>query len=61
REAGSGGRATGTGKGVVARAGDPSREFSRHAPFRKLNCTAFPPELLEPEHFGHDESAFFLG
>ena len=48
---------TGTGKEIIARAvheGSPHR----HGPFRRVNCGAISPELIDSELFGHEPGAF---
>jgi transcriptional regulator with GAF, ATPase, and Fis domain len=48
---------TGTGKEIIARA---IHEHSphRHGPFRRVNCGAIAPELIDSELFGHEAGAF---
>jgi len=48
---------TGTGKEIIAQS---IYELSHlnHKPFLKVNCTAFSPELLDSELFGHIKGAF---
>ena len=48
---------TGTGKEIVARA---IHEHSpcRRGPFRRVNCGAIAPELIDTELFGHEPGAF---
>jgi len=48
---------TGTGKEVVARLVHQQSGF-RHGPFRRVNCGAIPPELIDSELFGHEKGAF---
>jgi transcriptional regulator with GAF, ATPase, and Fis domain len=48
---------TGTGKEVVARLIHQQSGF-RHGPFRRVNCGAIPPELIDSELFGHEKGAF---
>src|SRR5688572_26555905 len=48
---------TGTGKEIVARAIHEDSTF--HAgPFRRVNCGAISPELMDSELFGHEQGAF---
>ncbi|MEA2016385.1 MAG: sigma 54-interacting transcriptional regulator, partial [Actinomycetota bacterium] len=49
--------ATGTGKGLVARA-IHYNTMGRDGPFVVINCSAIPAELLESELFGYEEGAF---
>jgi transcriptional regulator with GAF, ATPase, and Fis domain len=48
---------TGTGKEILARA---VHEHSTHrgGPFRRVNCGAISPELIDSELFGHEPGAF---
>src|SRR6188474_1383080 len=48
---------TGTGKEIIARA---IHEYSSHrgGPFRRANCGAIAPELIDSELFGHEQGAF---
>jgi transcriptional regulator with GAF, ATPase, and Fis domain len=48
---------TGTGKEIVARAIHESSK-SRGGPFRRVNCGAVSPELIDSELFGHEQGAF---
>src|SRR3954470_9049859 len=48
---------TGTGKEIIARA---IHEHSAHrgGPFRRVNCGAIAPDLIDSELFGHEQGAF---
>jgi transcriptional regulator with GAF, ATPase, and Fis domain len=48
---------TGTGKEIIARS---VHEHSPHrnGPFRRVNCGAISPELIDSELFGHEQGAF---
>jgi len=48
---------TGTGKEIVARAIHEHSAF-RGGPFRRVNCGAIAPELIDSELFGHEKGAF---
>jgi hydrogenase-4 transcriptional activator len=48
---------TGTGKEIVARAVHENSGF-RGGPFRRVNCGAISPELIDSELFGHEQGAF---
>jgi hydrogenase-4 transcriptional activator len=48
---------TGTGKEIVARAIHEHSTF-RNGPFRRVNCGAIAPELIDSELFGHEQGAF---
>ena len=48
---------TGTGKEVVARLIHQQSGF-RLGPFRRVNCGAIAPELIDSELFGHEKGAF---
>jgi transcriptional regulator with GAF, ATPase, and Fis domain len=48
---------TGTGKEVIARAIHEHSTF-RSGPFRRVNCGAIAPELIDSELFGHERGAF---
>ena len=48
---------TGTGKEVIARAIHEHSTF-RGGPFRRVNCGAIAPELIDSELFGHEPGAF---
>ena len=48
---------TGTGKEMVAKSIHQLSDISNSA-FIRINCTAFPPDLLESELFGHVKGAF---
>jgi transcriptional regulator with GAF, ATPase, and Fis domain len=48
---------TGTGKEIVARAVHEASPF-RAGPFRRVNCGAIAPELIDSELFGHEAGAF---
>jgi hydrogenase-4 transcriptional activator len=48
---------TGTGKEIVARAIHEHSSF-RGGPFRRVNCGAISPELIDSELFGHEQGAF---
>lgn len=48
---------TGTGKEIIARAVHEQSPF-RRGPFRRVNCGAIAPELIDSELFGHEAGAF---
>jgi hydrogenase-4 transcriptional activator len=48
---------TGTGKEIIARAIHEHSTF-RDGPFRRVNCGAIAPELIDSELFGHEQGAF---
>jgi len=48
---------TGTGKEIIARAVHEHSTF-RDGPFRRVNCGAIAPELMDSELFGHEQGAF---
>ena len=48
---------TGTGKEIIARAIHEHSPF-RNGPFRRVNCGAIAPELIDSELFGHEQGAF---
>ncbi len=48
---------TGTGKEVIARAIHEDSAF-RKGPFRRVNCGAISPDLIDSELFGHEPGAF---
>src|SRR5919197_3858247 len=48
---------TGTGKEIIARAIHEDSTF-RHGPFRRVNCGAIAPDLIDSELFGHEPGAF---
>src|ERR1043165_2841442 len=48
---------TGTGKEIIARAIHESSTF-RNGPFRRVNCGAIAPDLIDSELFGHEQGAF---
>jgi transcriptional regulator with GAF, ATPase, and Fis domain len=48
---------TGTGKEIIARAIHEHSTF-RAGPFRRVNCGAISPELIDSELFGHEQGAF---
>jgi transcriptional regulator with GAF, ATPase, and Fis domain len=48
---------TGTGKEIIARAIHERSAF-RSGPFRRVNCGAIAPELIDSELFGHEPGAF---
>src|SRR5215510_2361004 len=48
---------TGTGKEIIARAIHEQSSF-RAGPFRRVNCGAIAPELIDSELFGHEQGAF---
>ena len=48
---------TGTGKEIIARAIHEQSPF-RSGPFRRVNCGAIAPELMDSELFGHEAGAF---
>jgi transcriptional regulator with GAF, ATPase, and Fis domain len=48
---------TGTGKEIIARAIHEHSGF-RSGPFRRVNCGAIAPDLIDSELFGHEAGAF---
>lgn len=48
---------TGTGKEIIARAIHEHSTF-KNGPFRRVNCGAIAPELIDSELFGHEQGAF---
>jgi transcriptional regulator with GAF, ATPase, and Fis domain len=48
---------TGTGKEIIARA-IHEHSLYRNGPFRRVNCGAIAPELIDSELFGHEPGAF---
>jgi transcriptional regulator with GAF, ATPase, and Fis domain len=48
---------TGTGKEIIARAIHEHSPY-RNGPFRRVNCGAIAPELIDSELFGHEAGAF---
>jgi len=48
---------TGTGKEIIARAVHEHSTF-RNGPFRRVNCGAIAPDLIDSELFGHEQGAF---
>ncbi len=48
---------TGTGKEIIARAVHENSPH-RKGPFRRVNCGAISPELIDSELFGHEAGAF---
>ena len=48
---------TGTGKEIIARAIHEHSPF-QSGPFRRVNCGAIAPELIDSELFGHEQGAF---
>jgi len=48
---------TGTGKEIIARDIHENSTF-RSGPFRRVNCGAIAPELIDSELFGHEQGAF---
>jgi transcriptional regulator with GAF, ATPase, and Fis domain len=48
---------TGTGKEIIARAVHEHSAY-RAGPFRRVNCGAIAPELIDSELFGHEQGAF---
>src|SRR4029450_5103023 len=48
---------TGTGKEIIARAIHEDSPF-RAGPFRRVNCGAIAPELIDSELCGHEQGAF---
>src|SRR6185436_16839774 len=48
---------TGTGKEIIARAIHEHSTF-HDGPFRRVNCGAIAPELIDSELFGHERGAF---
>lgn len=48
---------TGTGKEIIARAIHEHSPY-RRGPFRRVNCGAIAPELIDSELFGHEPGAF---
>jgi hydrogenase-4 transcriptional activator len=48
---------TGTGKEIIARSVH-DHSGHRNGPFRRVNCGAISPELIDSELFGHEQGAF---
>src|SRR4051812_42743232 len=48
---------TGTGKEIIARDIHEHSRF-RTGPFRRVNCGAIAPDLIDSELFGHEQGAF---
>jgi transcriptional regulator with GAF, ATPase, and Fis domain len=48
---------TGTGKEIIARSVHEHSAY-RNGPFRRVNCGAISPELIDSELFGHEQGAF---
>jgi hydrogenase-4 transcriptional activator len=48
---------TGTGKEIIARAIHEHSAY-KAGPFRRVNCGAIAPELIDSELFGHEQGAF---
>jgi transcriptional regulator with GAF, ATPase, and Fis domain len=48
---------TGTGKEIIARSVH-DHSAHRNGPFRRVNCGAISPELIDSELFGHEQGAF---